>query len=146
MAPCCLLRRGCRSRFLYHSSISLFRAHLCLPDPPCYFFSDISSEGRDFLSFLISFLPICAPELLSPSGVFMKSQGLAEVHASVTCLFSHQEGEARGRGGERADCQSGGAEEGIVIECTLTFPMVLGEKCATVRLNASVMLTQSPLT
>lgn len=54
----------------------------------------------------------------------MKSRGLAEVHSSVTRLFSHLEGgqEREGvGGGEGADCQSEGAEEGIVTECTLTF-------------------------
>lgn len=36
----------------------------------------------------------------------MKSQGLAEVHASVTCLFSHWGGE-RGGGGGASEGASG---------------------------------------
>lgn len=87
--------------FLYHFSISLLWARPFPPHPP--YFPHISSQGRDFLSSLFS---VFAPELLSPSGVCAKSQGLAGVHTSVTCLFSHQAGAARERGAPTANQQA----------------------------------------
>lgn len=113
-----------RSRFLYHFSISLFWAHLFLPDPPCYSFRHFEwRTGFSFFSHLLLFSRYLCPwatvtvrclyEISGPC------RGSCLGHLSLQPTW-------RGRqGSEGADCQSGGAEEGLVTVCTLTFLMVL---------------------
>lgn len=93
-----------------------------------------------FSSFFVFFLPIFAPELLSPPGVFMRSQGLAEVHASVACLFSHREGGRRWGEGAREPTAN---QEVRRREQSWHFLWCSEgkKKCAIVRLNASMTVT-----